>query len=188
MGNLNCAKCCQGSELKQEIDLKFSVKKIQISALSIQKETQSSEPTGSIQKSVIRIQTFWRRWKSIKILTSLKETSHKSPYFSDDELFETLLSEIPSSKLSFSHTYSTGTIYQGDWFGGFRHGEGHCTWTDGSKYSGSWSFNYPFGEGTFTFKDGETFTGQWKNPFASIKNRSFLEDVIQGKRDGFGKD
>jgi len=176
--------------------LKVSVLASQISAFSGNKETVSTEVTASIQRPVIRIQAFWRKCVAEWNYGKLRELGGKSQYFCDEEIFETLSGQelswseesLSSSSLSScSYMYTTGTCYKGQWLGGFRHGTGDCTWPDGSKYSGSWSFGYPFNQGTFIYKDGETFTGLWLHPYATLKNRSFLEDIIQGKRDGYGK-
>lgn len=186
MGNLNCARCCQGSELKQDIDLKISVMTNQINALSLNRETHSTEATNSLCKPVIKIQSFWRKSIAQLNYVKLKEKATKSEYFCDEEIFETVSNERVSGPGEFSYMYVTGTCYSGMWLGGFRHGQGECQWPDGSKYKGNWNFGYPFGQGVFVYKDGETFTGLWLHPYATIKNRSFLEDIIQGKRDGYG--
>ena len=141
--------------------------------------------TASFVKQVILIQAFWRRCRAAEEWTKLKGVLRKSVYFCDEEVFETLSQQAPEVAGNFFYEYSTGTVYDGEWWGGFRHGQGECRWIDGSKYVGNWSYNYPFGPGTFIYKDGETYTGLWVNPYASLKNRSFLEDIVQGKRDGY---
>ena len=40
-----------------------------------------------------------------------------------------------------NHEYSTGSVYQGQWKGGMRHGKGKMTWTDGAYYEGDWQYN-----------------------------------------------
>lgn len=147
----------------------------------------STEVTASIQRPVIKIQAFWRKCVAEWNYGKMREMGGKSQYFADDEIFETLSAQKISGSEEFSYLYTTGTSYKGQWLGGFRHGFGECLWPDGSKYTGTWSFGYPFSQGTFIYKDGETFTGLWLHPYATIKNRSFLEDIIQGKRDGYGK-
>ena len=47
-------------------------------------------------------------------------------------------------------------------------------------------YGYPCGQGEFAYKDNEIFQGNWINQYANIKNRSFLNDILQGKRDGYG--
>jgi len=34
------------------------------------------------------------------------------------------------------HTYKTGAIFNGQWKGGLRHGNGTMTWADGARYEG----------------------------------------------------
>ena len=36
------------------------------------------------------------------------------------------------------YQYNTGSVYQGQWKGGMRHGKGKMTWTDGAYYEGDW--------------------------------------------------
>ena len=36
------------------------------------------------------------------------------------------------------YTYKTGAIYEGQWLGGLRHGEGTMEWPDGARYEGMW--------------------------------------------------
>lgn len=37
------------------------------------------------------------------------------------------------------HTYAkTGAKYEGQWLGGFRHGQGKMTFKDGATYEGEW--------------------------------------------------
>jgi hypothetical protein len=116
----------------------------------------------------------------------LRRSAKASKYFPREDIFETLKARRPGKIPAHDYTYSTGCVYQGEWFGGFRHGKGKCSWPDGCIYSGSWQFGFPSGQGDFQFKDGEAFSGNWLNPFATLTNRSCLEDILKGKRDGFG--
>lgn len=44
-----------------------------------------------------------------------------------------------------------GSIYNGEWLGGKRHGKGVLTWEDGSRYEGEWRHNFSWGHGLLTF-------------------------------------
>jgi len=35
-------------------------------------------------------------------------------------------------------SFSTGSVYHGEWKGGFRDGKGTQTWADGASYTGEW--------------------------------------------------
>lgn len=115
----------------------------------------------------------------------MKADLHLPEYFSKSDQYETLQTSQLTTK-DDEYRYASGCIYKGDWLGGFRHGKGECTWPDGSHYNGNWSYGFPYGQGTFKYKDSEVFTGNWVNPYAHGKNRSYLDDVVQGKRDGYG--
>ncbi len=186
MGNLNCSRCCQGSELKQELDLKSSVTSTQIAILSVNRDTQCTESTQYKFRPVILIQSQWRRFLSIRQLERLRNECVESDYFTEQDLKETICNRRVGGKDVKEYQYSSGCVYEGEWLGGFRHGQGECTWPDGSHYTGKWQFGYPCGVGSFTHKDGEVFNGNWVNPLADAKNRSFLEDIVQGRRDGYG--
>ena len=47
--------------------------------------------------------------------------------------------------------YSNGEIYEGEWGGGVRSGEGFLYRTDGKVYEGMWRNDEPEGEGKICF-------------------------------------
>lgn len=50
------------------------------------------------------------------------------------------------------YTYKcSGAIYQGEWFGGFRHGQGVITWKNGDRYEGAWEYGVPIYRGSYHF-------------------------------------
>ena len=54
-------------------------------------------------------------------------------------LFDANEAELNSYLVKKSHRYRTsGATYEGQWFGGFRHGQGMMHFRDGSTYEGSW--------------------------------------------------
>ena len=90
-----------------------------------------------------------------------------SPYFSRDELFETLIGRDYNPKEEIvvrrTYTYKTGSKYTGEWKGGFRHGIGVMRWTDGAKFEGQWNEGRANGFGKFTHVNGDFYRGQWFN-------------------------
>jgi hypothetical protein len=69
------------------------------------------------------------------------------------------------------HKFPDGTIYEGEWLGSKKHGQGKLTFTDGGTYDGEWKDNKPHGYGERTHADGSTYKGQFVN----------------GKADGYGE-
>ena len=134
---------------------------------------------------MIQIQSSWRRYILSKSYQELKSTSELPLYFPLTDALETLSSSPIGPPKSLSYTYASGALYSGSWLGGFRHGEGTCSWPDGSIYSGNWSYGFPFGLGTFAYKDSETYQGPWINPYAHGKSLPYLDNIVQGKRDGY---
>ena len=95
-----------------------------------------------------------------------------SKYLTEDNYFETLAEDkkvdllwlINGKEPSLEykeHTYeSNGSIYTGQWFGGFRHGKGKQTFLDGTFYEGQWFFGRAHGTGKFhNTKTGHTYEG-----------------------------
>jgi hypothetical protein len=82
-------------------------------------------------------------------------------YFTVDENRETLSKTKiynPRAKpVVKNHSYKTGSSYQGEWLGGFRHGKGTMVWQDGAKYEGEWNLGYANGNGTFYHIDGDKY-------------------------------
>jgi hypothetical protein len=69
------------------------------------------------------------------------------------------LGAVPMMKPKF--TYKTGSIYAGEWVGGFRHGYGTMTWKDGAIYAGEWQFGEPTNKGKFKYPNGDIYEGKW---------------------------
>ena len=66
--------------------------------------------------------------------------------------------------------YDNGDIYEGQFSGGLRHGNGKYTFVNGDVYEGEFVFNNKDGIGKLTYKDKGTYYGYWK----------------EGKREGEG--
>jgi len=54
-----------------------------------------------------------------------------------------------------------GSVFEGHFKGGTRHGEGKFTWSTGCQYQGQFEYNEMHGQGTYTWNDGSSFRGQW---------------------------
>ena len=63
-------------------------------------------------------------------------------YFKSEEAQETLslgyTYEANTPLQSREHTFKTGAVYNGQWKGNLRHGNGTMTWADGAVYEGEW--------------------------------------------------
>jgi hypothetical protein len=90
-------------------------------------------------------------------------------YFKREEFYETLKNKeqkfnADSPISSTKYTYKcTGSTYEGQMKGGFRHGRGTQTWSDSAKYEGEWEMGYACGKGTFYHADGDIYEGVWNN-------------------------
>ncbi|KAL4493265.1 hypothetical protein ABPG73_007072 [Tetrahymena malaccensis] len=56
-----------------------------------------------------------------------------------------------------------GSVYQGQWKNGQRHGRGKKLQQDGCIYEGYWKNNMANGYGILINSDGDVYEGQWKN-------------------------
>lgn len=64
------------------------------------------------------------------------------------------LTNLPAVKIS-------GGVYEGQWKGKMRHGNGKLTSDDGGVFVGQWHSNYAHGQGSYSFQDGTTYEGGW---------------------------
>ena len=83
-------------------------------------------------------------------------------YFPSDDLKYSLTSSKQASKRKKieKFAYPSGSVYKGEWLGGFRDGFGSMEWPDGSSYTGNWSYGYPYGLGKFVHIDEDVYNGQ----------------------------
>ena len=56
-----------------------------------------------------------------------------------------------------------GGVYEGQWRGNKRSGEGRYLWTDGREYIGQWRDGGIHGYGCNKFTNGILYRGQWEN-------------------------
>ena len=90
-------------------------------------------------------------------------------YFKREEFYETLQNkdqnfnaQAPVQAVNYKYK-CTGSTYEGQMKGGFRHGRGTMEWTDSAKYEGDWQMGYACGKGTFYHADGDIYEGIWNN-------------------------
>ena len=59
-----------------------------------------------------------------------------------------------------------GTIYDGEWALGKRHGRGRFTWNKGTvleeSYEGQWDRDRRHGMGSYFYPNGAIFAGEWR--------------------------
>jgi hypothetical protein len=67
-------------------------------------------------------------------------------------------------------TYADGSIYEGSWRDGARHGRGTFVGPLGTRYEGQWKDGEKHGRGTITYLNGIQYSGEWQ----------------KGKRHGYG--
>ena len=60
------------------------------------------------------------------------------------------------------HTEADGSLYEGQWKAGQRHGKGMQSWAaSGDKYEGEWKNDLRDGNGRLCFSDGRVYVGGW---------------------------
>eukprot|EP00331_Platyophrya_macrostoma_P016829 CAMPEP_0176466106 /NCGR_PEP_ID=MMETSP0127-20121128/37690_1 /TAXON_ID=938130 /ORGANISM="Platyophrya macrostoma, Strain WH" /LENGTH=328 /DNA_ID=CAMNT_0017859201 /DNA_START=25 /DNA_END=1012 /DNA_ORIENTATION=- len=72
------------------------------------------------------------------------------------------------------HELESGVIYEGQWKGTKRHGQGRQIWPDGSYYEGSWDNDQANGHGRLIHADGDVYEGEWYNDKAMEKENIFI--------------
>jgi hypothetical protein len=105
----------------------------------------------------------------------LRENNRSTKYFTYEEQIETLNKEkIPIGNSLYlkvekrtPYTYKNGSVYDGEWRGGMKHGFGIMKWIDGAKYEGEWQDNRACGKGKFIYVDGDIYEGNWYNDKAN---------------------
>merc|ERR1712241_698072 len=58
-------------------------------------------------------------------------------------------------------TYQDGSLYNGSWVDGMRHGRGKCIFVDGSEYEGDFRKGKFHGHGKMTWNDRGWYVGNW---------------------------
>lgn len=69
-----------------------------------------------------------------------------------------------------------GSIYEGQWKHGQRHGRGKQIWKDGSIYEGHWAGDKANGKGRLIHGNGDVYEGEWKDDKASGYGEFFHKD------------
>lgn len=203
MGSISFSKCVEDFESRLETNFESAVTSNQaiLSAYSkmheehpdSQSDSTKLNPNLPASLAIKKIQATWRKYKSYKLLTGLKETYTHSSYFTkEDQMFTISQKFFTNSRKKKKIRYPKGHYFEGECKGGFRDGYGKMNWNDGCSYEGNWAFGYPEGYGKFVFFDKDYFEGKWVNPFPCVSqsinstNKSF--DTVGMFGDGFGKD
>jgi len=197
MGNSSCATC----DCRSDREVKTSFASEFDNFPQTRREGVAATPPISglpdysrTQNSVICIQKYWRAYVTRKEYQHLVKSKRSNRFFTREEVRETLKAGKGSLKAREQrgpYTYSSGSIYQGQWRGGFRDGYGVQIWPGSSKYEGNWSYGWPFGIGKFTLSAGEVYEGAWKDIWASgqasvcISGPTAVSGFTSGVTDGY---
>jgi len=137
---------------------------------------------------IIHIQSLWRGYTARRYTNMLKTSQiGASKYFTLDEARETidpsrLYNPNQALEKRPPFTFKSGAVYEGEWLGGFRHGQGTQLWVDGACYDGQWAENRAHGLGKFTHVDGDVYEGDWANDKAN--GQGVYQHVNGAKYDG----
>ena len=115
---------------------------------------------------LIRAQSLIRGFLQRRAYRAKKmEHEGSSKYFTQEEAKETVGGEFQHLEgvQTRDHTYTSGSVYSGQWLGGLRHGNGTMKWADGARYEGEWSYNMASGKGKFFHVGGDIYDGKWAN-------------------------
>ena len=58
--------------------------------------------------------------------------------------------------------YADGSVYEGSWLDGERHGSGALTYNSGATYVGEYARGLKEGNGTYTWPDGAKYEGEYR--------------------------
>lgn len=188
------AQCINSANEKYKSDKSLKIVKFKSSARESVTDIINKNP--NLENSIIRIQGLIRGYKCKMIYKLLlQQTRNEQGNFCVDEIYETLncnyLKDLISS--NGSYTYKSGSLYDGEWFGGFRHGNGKMKWVDGSFYEGIWNLGYAEGEGLLQLSNGDYKKGFFRynklNGYGECYNKdinyrysgSWLNDLQNGE-------
>lgn len=139
--------------------------------------TGDKRPTNVFLQSEAKLRRLQARWRGRQLRKQFEHLKRREqpsfPYFSAQEVRETLSAKPLEGRSSHKYTYRDGGIYAGQWLGGFRHGKGCMRWADGAQYEGEWAYGRPWGQGEFRWAEGERFVGEWRR--------------LEGAEDGYGE-
>lgn len=207
MGQVNCKNCDCGHLLRNaSVDLvamdkafhkKFKKQKSRLdvasTASTIEEESPSKAAANALQ-NLTKIQALWRGFRARRLYAHLKRTCKPNhAYFSLSEVKETLSKFLDPPSFREKRrlvTYKDGSMYTGEWRGGFRDGYGLMIYVDGARYDGNWDLGRPRGKGRFTMADGQEYSGMWKSywiyPEKKLETQQ-MEDVVETTEDGYCK-
>lgn len=91
--------------------------------------------------------------------------------------------------------YKDGSVYEGEWHEGKRHGHGRLVSTNGSSYVGEWRCDKSSGYGVFASQQGYKYEGDWLEEAQHGKGMEtwqssgarFVGDYLNSKKHGKGR-
>jgi L1 cell adhesion molecule like protein len=138
------------------------------------------EDNPSIEKRITIIQSMMKKYKLRNIYMNIRNKVRKNEeYFSYKEAFETLSKNLLSdlSISNYEYKYKNGSVYNGNWLGGFRHGKGKMIWIDGTFYEGDWFYGHAEGDGCLYFNNGSYLKGDFRYNKLNGKGECFQSDL-----------
>jgi hypothetical protein len=72
------------------------------------------------------------------------------------------------------YSFTSGTVYEGEYYEGLMQGQGTCCYASGAVYSGQWYKDKRHGYGKFIFAQGHNLVVQFHNVEMMLKTRSVL--------------
>lgn len=99
----------------------------------------------------------------------------------------------PAGAWRGQRTYPDGSVYDGEFLDGQRHGHGIYKWPDGTVYEGGFVHGQRQGQGTYTWPDGAVYKGDFQagqfhghGVLTWPDGASYDGDWVEGKRSGHG--
>lgn len=169
----SCAKFCAKFDCKEEPEMYTPETSVLASGRRVNKSPNLFHDIVNLEGNFIKVQALVRGFLSRRRLLA-EEVPVRVALMSKEEIAETLGSgRITSFKpvLKPEFVSRTGSIYKGEWIGGFRHGYGIMMWPNHCRYEGYWSYGVPYGEGKFVYGSGIEFSGEWAMLYLHLSAR-----------------
>lgn len=145
---------------------------------------------------IVKIQRSFRRGLARIRKERAEAERPKMKYFTEQDYKETLTGDRIESKVKEirpKYQYKSGATYEGEWTGGFRHGQGTMVWPDGTSYTGNWGHGEPSSKGTFVYPNGDKYEGSWSSNlmngfgrFTHVSGTVYTGQWKNGKQHGNG--
>lgn len=142
--------------------------------------TEIFDYNPGLENKIIKVQGLMKKYKCKAIYKLiLNKTRETQNYFKSEEMFETLginkLKDLTTHNSTY--TYKNGSVYSGDWLGGFRHGYGKMLWPDGTYYEGMWNLGSAEGEGLLSYSNGNFSRGEFRHNKLNGSGECFNADL-----------